>query len=183
MSSHPTLTPPVSPGRDHFLGPPDARATLTEFGDYECPFCGAAHAMLRELLDQLGDDICLAFRNFPLTQIHSHAQRAAEAAEAAGAQGRFWEMHDLLFENQHALDGPSLLQFARVLELDAARFASELASGTHRARVRDDFMSGVRSGVNGTPTFFINGVRYDGPPSLQALVLAIRAVDGAWTHH
>jgi protein-disulfide isomerase len=128
----------------------------------------------------MGDRLRFAFRHFPLAQMHPHAERAAEAAEAAGAQGRFWEMHDLLFEHQKTLDDGHLLQFAEVLELDTERFAREVAAGIYRERVREDFMSGVRSGVNGTPTFFINGVRHDGSWQLEVLLGAIeRAAEEA----
>jgi protein-disulfide isomerase len=166
------LSVPVSE-RDHVQGSPDAAVTLVEYGDYECPYCGAAHAIVKEVQAVLGDDLRFVFRHFPLAQIHPHAERAAEAAEAAGAQGRFWEMHDLLYENQRTLDDAYLLRFAEVLRLDTERFALELEEGTHRERVREDFMNGVRSGVNGTPTFFINGVRHNGSWELESLLAAI----------
>jgi protein-disulfide isomerase len=168
-----TLTPPVSEDRDHIRGLLTAPVTLVEYGDFECPHCGRAHSIVSELLERLPDDVRLVFRHFPLTQIHPHAQAAAEAAEAAGAQGRFWEMHDLLFENQDALDAPSLLGYAGALRLDLPRFEKELVGGVHTPRVRSDFTSGVRSGVNGTPTFFINGRRHDGPWDIQSLADAI----------
>jgi protein-disulfide isomerase len=135
---------------------------LCEYGDYECPFCGEAHLLLQRLLPQTAGRVALAYRNFPLSTVHPHAQAAAEAAEAAGAQGRFWEMHDVLFENQNALDPDALLEYAGALRLDVERFANDLISRRFADRVREDFLSGVRSGVNGTPTFFINGVRHDG---------------------
>jgi len=166
------LTLPVGP-RDHILGSPTAAVTLVEYGDFECPYCGAAYPIVKQIQQNLGEQLCFVFRHFPLTQIHPHAERAAEAAEAAGAQGRFWEMHDLLFENQQSLDDRSLLRFAKVLKLDIERFAYELVEGTYLERVREDFMSGVRSGVNGTPTFFINGVRHDGPWDMQSLLTSI----------
>jgi protein-disulfide isomerase len=166
------LTPPIGM-RDHVLGPPDATVTLVEFGDYECPYCGAAHPLVKEILAVMGDRLRFAFRHFPLAQIHPHAERAAEAAEAAGAQGRFWEMHDLLFEHQQTLDDAHLLQFAEKLGLDTELFAREVAGGIYQERVREDFMSGVRSGVNGTPTFFINGARHDGSWQLEVLLGAI----------
>jgi protein-disulfide isomerase len=156
------LTPPVSQ-RDHILGPSRAPLTLVEYGDFECPHCGAAYPVVKEIRDTLGDRLQFVYRHFPLTQVHPHAELAAEAAEAAGAQERFWEMHDLLFENQQSLDDRNLLLLAESLDLDMERFTSELLEHAHHARVREDFMSGVRSGVNGTPTFFINGLRYDGP--------------------
>jgi len=168
------LTPPVSAG-DHSAGPDDAPVTLVEFGDYECPYCAAAHPMVQEIQRNLGPDLRFVFRNFPLAQIHPHAQRAAEAAEAAGAQDQFWGMHDLLFENQDALEDSDLLRYAAALSLDQERFTKELSSGVYADRVRRDFRSGVKSGVNGTPTFFINGVRHDAPWDLPTLLAAVEA--------
>jgi protein-disulfide isomerase len=144
-----------------------------EYGDYECPFCREAHGVLKLILRMLGDQIRFAYRHFPLAQIHPHAVRAAEAAEAAGHQGRFWEMHTLLFDHQDRLDAGDLLRYAAELELDVAGFASELAKRANASRVREDFMSGVRSGVNGTPTFFINGVRHNGGYDLRSLLDAL----------
>ena len=160
--SESTLTPPVGP-RDHALGPADAPVTLVEYGDYQCPHCGSAYPVVQAVQRQLGDRLRFVFRNFPLSESHEYAERAAEAAEAAGDQGQFWEMHDMLYEHQSALDDPHLVSYATTLGLDVARFTRELEAGTFAAKVRGDFRSGVRSGVNGTPTFFINGVRYDGP--------------------
>jgi protein-disulfide isomerase len=166
------LTPPVS-ARDHVRGPATAPVMLVEYGDYECPYCGQAHVIVNQIQQRLGDGLCFVFRHFPLAQIHPHAEHAAEAAEAAGAQGKFWEMHDTLYEYQDRLDDVYLAQYAARLGLDMARFALELAEHAHAARVREDFLSGVRSGVNGTPTFFINGVRHDdswdGPTLLAAI--------------
>jgi protein-disulfide isomerase len=160
---------------DHVQGPATAPVTLVEYGDYECPSCGQAYPVVKELLERLGSRVRLVFRNFPLATAHPHAERAAEAAEAAASQGQFWAMHDTLFENQNALDDEHLVQYAVALGLDESRFVSELAGHVHAARVREDFMGGVRSGVNGTPTFFINGVRHDGPFDLGALLAAIEA--------
>src|SRR5258706_16165559 len=143
------LTLAVSEERDHIRGPRTAPVTLVEYGDFECPHCGQAHGVLDALQEEMGDQFRLVFRNFPLTQVHPHAERAAEAAEAAGAQGRFWGMHDLLFENQQSLDDRSLLRFAKVLKLDIERVAHELVEGTYLERVREDFMSGGRTEVNG----------------------------------
>ena len=168
----PRLTVPVSE-RDHVLGPPTAPVAVVEYGDYECPYCGAAHAVVHELRRTIGDEFRFAFRHFPLSQIHHHALEAALAAEAAGAQGRFWEMHDLLFANQTSLDGHAFLLFARELGLDVPRFVQDLQEQTYASRIREDFMSGVRSGVNGTPTFFINGIRHNGGWDLQSLLEAI----------
>jgi protein-disulfide isomerase len=176
------LVMPVGP-RDHVQGPSTAPVTLLEYGDYECPYCAAAHLIVKSIQELMGDQLRFAFRHFPLTQIHPHAEPAAEAAEAAGAEGRFWELHDVLFENQHLLDNWHLVGFAEELGLDVKRFSRELEEGIYRDRVREDFMSGVRSGVNGTPAFFINNVRYDGswdiPPLLDALQLASREVGGS----
>jgi protein-disulfide isomerase len=169
------LTLPVSEERDHIRGPASAGVTLVEYGDLECPHCGRAHYVLNELLAEFPEDVRLVFRHFPLAQVHPHAQRAAEASEAAGAQGQFWEMHDVLFENQDALDDESLAEYAQELDLDLVIFLRDLNAGVYTERVREDFMSGVRSGVNGTPTFFINGRRHNGPWDLESLVAAIEA--------
>jgi protein-disulfide isomerase len=155
------LSVPVS-ARDHVQGPETAPVTLVEYGDFQCPYCAAAHVIVKKVQEIMGDQLRFVFRHFPLTQIHPHAESAAEASEAANAQGKFWEMHDVLFENQPRLDPPHLAIFAEELGLDLKRFGRELEDGIHRERVRGDFLSGVRSGVNGTPAFFINDVRYDG---------------------
>ncbi|RKG92051.1 DsbA family protein [Corallococcus terminator] len=164
---------------DHFQGSRDAPLLLVEFGDYQCPYCGRAYGEVKRLQEALGDRMALVFRNFPLTQAHPLALQAAEAAEAAGAQGRFWEMHDLLFENQDALELPVLLSHAEGLELDVDRFRKDLASHRYEERIRRDFMDGVRSGVNGTPTFFINGHRHDGDFSTASLLAAMTGGLGA----
>jgi protein-disulfide isomerase len=169
----PRLTVDVGPD-DHVRGPAAAPLTLVEYGDYECPYCGAAYPIVKEVERILGDELSSVFRNFPLSEIHPHAFRAAEAAEAAGAQGRFWEMHDLLFENQKRLHRTDLVGYARVLGLDVERVAADLAEHTYEPRVRDDFLSGVRSGVNGTPTFFVNGLRHNGSWDLETLLAALR---------
>jgi protein-disulfide isomerase len=173
QANGPTLSLPVSEQRDHLLGPRTAPVTLMEYGDYECPHCQRAHFVLQDLFEVMEDQFRLGFRNFPLAQIHPHAQRAAEAAEAAGAQGSFWEMHDLLFERQDALEDEDLVAYAAELGLDLDRFQLELMQGDYTDRVREDFLSGVRSGVNGTPTFFINGVRHEGPWDVETLAAAI----------
>jgi protein-disulfide isomerase len=167
------LTPPVWPGRDHIRGAADAPVTLVEYGDFECPYCGVAYPIVRAVEKAHGDGLRFAFRHFPLANIHPHAAQAAEAAEAAGAQGRFWEMHDRLFEHQSELDLPHLIVHARALRLDLDRFLRELEDGVHAPRVREDFLSGVRSGVRGTPTFFINGVRHEGAWDLEGLLAAV----------
>jgi protein-disulfide isomerase len=155
------LTPPAN-AQDHIAGPDDAPVTLVEYGDYECPYCGMAHPIVKRAQRELGDQLRLVFRNFPLAEMHPHARLAAQAGEAAGAQGRFWEMHDMLFEHQDALEPQDLIGYAESLGLDVPRFERDLEVGTYAKKVRDDFRSGVRSGVNGTPTFFVNGERYDG---------------------
>jgi protein-disulfide isomerase len=166
------LTVPVS-AEDHSQGPLDAPVTLVEYGDYECPHCGRAYPIVRDVQRQLGARLRFVFRNFPLREVHPHAQHAAEAAEAAAAQGRFWEMHDLIFEHQRALLDRHLHEYAGTLALDQARFDEELASHVHAARIKRDFSGGIRSGVNGTPTFFVNGVRHDGDWDAASLVAAL----------
>jgi protein-disulfide isomerase len=178
----PRLIVPVNE-HDHILGPITAPVTIVEYGHYECTYCGQAHHVLKQLRQLLGHRLCFVFRHFPLTTVHPHAQQAAEAAESAGVQGKFWEMHYVLFEHQYALEPNDLLQYAAALGLDGARFSSELARHIHAPRVREHFMSGVRSGVNGTPTFFINGLRHDGTYDLDTLVDAIEAAMGAVTGH
>lgn len=159
--------------RDHIQGPSDAPIALLEYGDYECPFCGEVQPIVKEIQSQLGDDLCFAFRHFPLTNVHSHAEHAAEAAEAAGKQRSFWPMHETLFANQHALDDESLAEYAAALGLDEERLIEEVISGAYARRVREDFKMGVRAGVNGTPCFFINGQRYDGARGLEPLLAAL----------
>lgn len=163
------LALPVSPDRDHMRGPVDAPVTLVEYGDYQCPYCGAAHPVVEMVRQRLRDRMRFVFRNFPLVDLHPHAEFAAQAAEAAGAQGKFWEMHDALFENQERLDPPAVAVYAQSIGIDLDRLARDLQSGEPAAKVAEDFMSGVRSGVRGTPSFFINGMRYEGswdPPDL-----------------
>jgi protein-disulfide isomerase len=174
MSVRIPLTLP-DPERDHFQGPADAPIKLLEYGDYECPFCADAHSMVQEIQRRLGDDLLFAFRNFPLTNIHPHAEHAAEAAEAAGDQGNFWGMHDLLFGNQAALEDEDLAAYADELGLDAKRLLREVTSSVYGARIREDFKAGVRGGVNGTPTFFMNGERYDGARDLRQMLSALTA--------
>jgi len=159
--------------RDHIQGRIDAPIALVEYGDYECPYCGEAYPVVKTVQERLGDRLCFVFRNFPLVNSHPHAQHAAEAAEAAGVQGKFWEMHDVLFENQEALQDEALAQYAEALGLDSRRLMGEILNGAHSGRVREDFRSGARGGVNGTPTFFINGVRYEGAPEAEAMVAAL----------
>ena len=158
------LIPPLGP-RDHVEGPADARITLVEYGDFECPHCGYAYPIVKEVQRALAGTLLFAYRHFPLNRIHEHAEHAAEIAEAAGEHnGKFWQMHDVLFEHQDALDDPQLIAHAAALGVDPKWAAAALLEGRFRSKVREDFESGVRSGVNGTPTFFINGVRFEGGP-------------------
>jgi protein-disulfide isomerase len=170
----PLLTVDVGPD-DHIRGSAVGRVTLVEYGDYECPYCGEAYPIVKEIEGILGDELRSVFRNFPLSEVHPHAFQAAEAAEAAAAQGRFWEMHDRLYENQQRLSEADLLDHAQALELDVERVAAELREHAHEPRIRNDFVSGLRSGVNGTPTFFINGRRHNGSYDLETLLGALRA--------
>jgi len=147
--------------------------TLVEYGDYECPYCGAAYPIVKELQARMRDRLRFVFRNFPITTSHPHAEQAAEAAEAAAAQSRFWEMHDLLYENQRRLRDQDLHAYAEQLGLDVERFDQDLAEHVHAPRVREDFMSGVRSGVNGTPSFYVNGARHDDSYDLDTLLAAL----------
>lgn len=166
------LSEPVSE-RDHSIGRLNAPLTLVEYGDYECPYCGRAFPIVQEIRRRMGDGLRCIFRNFPLTQVHPHALHAAEVAEAAAAQGQFWPMHDWLFRHQHTLDDEALLEGARELGLDVARVRADLQDGTYEPRVRADFASGIRSGVNGTPTFYINGVRHDADYDVDTLMTAL----------
>jgi protein-disulfide isomerase len=167
-----TLIPPVGE-RDHAAGAASAPLTLVEYGDFECPYCRQAFPIVKQVQQQLGSKLRFVFRHFPLTKVHAHAQHAAEAAEGAGAQGAFWQLHDRLFERQFALDDDHLIEYATELGLDGDRVRGALAAGTYRGKVRDDFRSGVQSGVNGTPTFFINGVRHQGAYDLDSLLAAL----------
>ncbi len=172
-SSSPRLTVPVNES-DHTLGVSSAPVTLVEYGDFECPHCGRAYYVVKSLLVRLGPQLRAIFRHFPLVTVHPHAMRAAEAAEAAAAQGTFWPMHDWLFEHQESLDDGALVHAAAQLGLDRRRFSDDLAQGIHAERVREHFMSGVRSGVNGTPTFFLNGSRHNGAYDFDSLFEAIQ---------
>src|SRR6266704_5583279 len=170
----PRLVIPVDPSRDHIQGDPKALLTLVEYGDYQCPYCGAAYPEVKKVQKELGPELRFVFRNFPLTNMHEHAMNAAETAEAASAQGKFWPMHDFLYEHQATLGDPGVaLGYAKKLGLDTQRFEREIAQHTYQKRIKDDFMSGVRSGVNGTPTFYVNGVRHDGDSVAKALIEAL----------
>ncbi len=166
------LTPRVG-ARDHVLGPPNAPITLVQYADFECPFCGRAFPEIKEVLRDLGTQVRFVFRHFPMVEQHPHAEAAAELSEAAATQGKFWDMHDLLFQRQAALEHPQLVGYARELKLDVARVERELRAHVHRARVRKDFKSGIRSGVSGTPMFFINGRRHEEPGDAHTLRAAL----------
>ncbi|HEX7581913.1 MAG TPA: Na+/H+ antiporter NhaA [Gaiellaceae bacterium] len=168
------LAAEVDPERDHIRGPADARVTLVEYGDFECPYCGRAESVIRELLADFGD-VRYVWRHLPLADVHPHAQRAAEAAEAAAEQGAFWEMHDLLFQHQDALRPSDLEGYARSLGLDAERFTDELRTHDHAARIADDVDSADLSGVSGTPTFFVNGRRHYGAYDIAGLSASVKA--------
>jgi protein-disulfide isomerase len=170
----PRLTLPVG-SRDHIQGPANAPVTLVEYGDYECPYCGAAYPIVKEVQQRLGERLRFVFRNFPLANMHPHATLAAEAAEAVGAEGKFWEMHDTLYEHQSALTEADLVGYARELGIGTQKFTTALHGPTGAERVREDFASGIRSGVNGTPTFYIDGVRYNGSYELEELLEALGA--------
>jgi protein-disulfide isomerase len=170
-----TLAIPVSP-HDHIRGPEDAPATVVEYGDFECPNCGEAYFIVKELEQTLADTARFVFRQFPLSTIHPDAELAAEAAEAAAAQDQFWPMHDVLFENQTALAGENLVEYANAIGIDVEKFVADLNEHRFRSRVREQFMGGVRSGVNGTPTFFINGARHDGSYDADSLLSAIQGM-------
>ncbi len=166
--------------QDHIQGPIDAPVTLVEYGDYECPHCGRAHPIVKAIQKHYGDRVCFVFRNFPLTQIHPLAEPAAEAAEFAGSHKKFWEMHDGLYENQDELGPELFLELATELGLPQPGLVSALENHEFLAKVRSDFTGGVKSGVNGTPTFFINGVRHEGSYEYQDLITAI---DAAMARH
>jgi protein-disulfide isomerase len=167
-----TLRVPVTQ-HDHVRGPANAPVTLVEYGDYECPHCGLAHPIVNAVRKHFARQLRFVFRHFPLSQIHPNAETAAESAEFAGAHGRFWEMHDGIYENQDRLGLPLLFALVRTLGLSELELQSALASGEYEPKVRADFLGGVRSGVNGTPSFFINGERHDGSYAFDDLVAAI----------
>jgi diadenylate cyclase len=159
--------------RDHARGPKDAPVTLVKYGDYERPYCGEAHPLLKELQERVGEQVRFVFRHFPLDTVHPRARRAAQAAEAAASQGRFWEMHDLLYERQSELGEQDLLRYAAELGLDLGRFEEDLTNDHHAWRIEEDRLGGDRAGVRGTPTLFVNGVRYTGPMDLDGLLAAV----------
>ena len=163
------LQVPITSG-DHTQGPDAAPVTLVQYADYECPYSGRAYDVIKGLQRELGDQLRFVYRNFPLREIHPHAQHAAEAAEAAGAQGTFWEMHDYLFEHQHALDDAHLREYAATIGLDTELFEQDMAQHRYAGKIEDDLLGGLQSGVQGTPTFFINGVRYEGSYDKESLL-------------
>lgn len=169
------LRVPVS-AADHIRGRANGQVVLVEYGDYQCPYCRLAHAHVMQLGEYFGDDLTYVFRNFPLTEIHPLAEPAAEAAEFAGAQGRFWDMHDAIYAYQDQLSLPFLLGTAQALGLSERSLEAALEAGTYAPKVEQDFRGGIRSGVNGTPTFFINGHRHDGPFDYPHLADAIQSV-------
>jgi protein-disulfide isomerase len=175
----PRLTLPVGE-RDHSEGPSDAPSVLVEYGDYQCPYCGAAYPIVKRIQKELGSSLRFVFRNFPITNSHPQAEWAAETAEASAAQGKFWEMHDFLYENQRFMgDEAYFAKEEAKLKLDSAKIAGDVAKGAYSVRIEEDYVSGIRSGVNGTPTFFINGVRYDGYPEFEPMVAALKAAQKA----
>ena len=172
----PKLQIPVTIERDHIEGPANAPLTLVEYGDYQCPYCGAAYPEVKKVQRELGVKLRFVFRNFPITSSHEFAEHAAEIAEAAGAQGKFWEMHDFLYEHQDLLgDDNSIFAYAKKLGLDVQRLSQEVINSTYLNRIKEDFNGGIRSGVNGTPTFYINGTRYNGPPTAKELSETLRS--------
>src|SRR6266487_2571304 len=172
MNESTTLTPPVSE-RDHAQGRAGAPVTLVEYGDYQCPYCGAAYPVIKRLQKALGKKLRFVFRNFPLTQAHPYALMAAETAEAAALQGKFWEMHDFIYENQETLEPEALPAWANELGLDMKKFAAAIKQGSGVKRIEEDRASGIESGVNGTPSFFINGTIYDGEDDYESLHAAL----------
>ncbi len=178
MTQRTRLVVPVSE-RDHSQGPASAAVTLVQYGDYECPYTRQSTTVVRAIQQQLGDQLRFIFRNFPLTEIHPHALHAAFAAEAAAMQGKFWQMHDYIFHHQHTLEDSDLEQFAAAVGLDMQQFAHDMAERPYIGRIEEDLHNGLRSGVHGTPTFFINGVLYPGTWEQEALLAALEEASGA----
>jgi protein-disulfide isomerase len=162
---------------DHVHGREGAPYTLVEYGDYECPDCGRLYAILRDLQQDIASRLRIVYRHYPLSGVHHFAQQAAEAAEAAGAEGKFWEMHTMLFERQQALRTKDLIRYAQELALDVERFRDDLKNERYRERVRADFLAGVQNGVHGTPGLFLNGVRYDGDWGKESLLRLLENED------
>jgi protein-disulfide isomerase len=168
------LNPPVSKN-DHIQGSPDALLELVEYGDFECPHCGAAHPIVKRIQKEFGKKLKFVFRHFPITNAHPHAFSAAVAAEAAGRQRKFWEMHDLIYEHQTQLSDSAFLAFANVLGLNMTLFEQDFQDQELSDKVEADFESGIRSGVNGTPSFYINGEKYQGTYDYESLSSAIES--------
>jgi protein-disulfide isomerase len=173
-----TLKIPVGP-QDHIQGDPSAPCILIEYGDYQCPHCGHAYPLVKSLQQHFGKKLAFVYRNFPLTRAPPFAQTAAEVAEFAGSKGKFWEMHDLLFENQDRLGNSLFADLAGKLGLSWKEIETAVSENTYTHRVNTEFTGGVRSGVNGTPTFFVNGQRYDGSMDAQSMVKAIETAIAA----
>src|SRR3954470_6546568 len=171
----PMLAVPVNHS-DHFTGSHSAKVTVVEYGDFECPSCGQAYPAVKMMLKHFGDKLRFVYRQFPQREVHPHAELAAEAAEAAGAQNKFWAMHDLLFENQLHLKAASLRQYAAQAELDLERYDYEMGDHVYLQRVQEHLDSGRESGVRATPTFFVNGILQDVSFNLEQLQSAIEAV-------
>jgi protein-disulfide isomerase len=177
-----TLKTPVG-ADDHAAGPADAPVTLVEYGDFQCPYCGQAYPIVKALQKRFGTKLRFVFRHMPLKNAHPQAELAAEAAEAAAIQGKFWPMHDALYEHQDQLGPEFIVKTASRLHLDVAAFEHDLASSPVQGRVQHSFMDGVRSGVNGTPTFYLNGTRFDDSWDPETLGSAIQAlIDGRPAH-
>jgi len=177
MSEHTKkLIVPVKRDHDHIQGPVNAPISLVEYGDYECPYTGHAFPIVKEITRRLGDTICFVFRNFPLNEIHPHAQHAAEAAEAAAAQDKFWQMHNYLFEHQNILDDSHISEYAQKVGLDIKRFEKEISEHIYAPIIKDSLINGIKSGVEGTPTFFLNGIRYEGSWDLETLLKTVKSV-------
>jgi protein-disulfide isomerase len=172
MTSHDAvrkLTVPVTIGLDHVRGSVNAPITIVEYGDFECPYTGMAYPIVKELMKQFNEKIYFVYRNFPLNDIHPHAQHAAEAAEAAATQDKFWQMHDYLFEHQKALGDHHLLEYAQKVGLNIDRFKKEMSGHIYASLINKSLKSGIDSGVEGTPTFFVNGERYEDSWDLDTL--------------
>lgn len=178
VMADPHLSPPVS-ARDHVRGPASAPVTLVEYGDFECPHCGAAYPVLKQIEASFGDRLRVVFRHFPLTNAHPHAQAAAEAAEWADSVGAFWAFHDALYEQQRWLSHARLLRMAEDLGQDAQALDRALVQHQFLARVKEDFLGGLELGIKGTPAFFINDVRHEGPWDLGALTAALERAEQA----
>ena len=169
------LTIPIRMDYDHIQGPVNAPISLVEYGDFECPYTGRAYPIVKEIKRKFGEALCFVYRNFPLNEIHPHAQHAAEAAEAAASQDKYWNMHDCLFEHQNALDDTHLLKYARTVGLDIKKFEIEISKHVYAPAIDDSLKNGIKSGVEGTPTFFLNGKRYEGSWDLETLSKKLRS--------